>query len=325
MPRGGLENSEELGLPLSAPLPTPHCREGAWGTAASRSEMREGERSALGPSLLPAVMQMDGFNQGRPRGPRRCNQASSPQAGASTPPCSSLHSSLQQPPLRPRRPRLRSFSLGFCLSAVLLLQLNLISILPSVHLSSLCRPLPLCPHAGPPEAFQSLGPQPGASLPHWPPLRDALPQAHAPSSVTVHGVTAASCWLLAGEGVLLPCSLAAAPLRPPFIHSFIHARFHSVREESWGLCQEPCTALCYAGGTEYRGRYPQPLRGLVGRMGGRGRKRKVRKRRGWEDHEEEGGGAGRRGDEGLGRAERGTGPPWLQAEVQMLPASLCSS
>lgn len=61
-------HSEELGLPLSAPLPTPHCREGAWGTAASRSEMREGERSALGPSLLPAVMQMDGFNQGRPGG-----------------------------------------------------------------------------------------------------------------------------------------------------------------------------------------------------------------------------------------------------------------
>ena len=75
------------------PPPMPHCREGAWGTAASRSEMREGERSALGPSLLPAVMQMDGFNQGRPG-------AVEMQSGILTP-SRGLHFSLQQPPLLP--------------------------------------------------------------------------------------------------------------------------------------------------------------------------------------------------------------------------------
>lgn len=81
------------------PPPMPHCREGAWGTAASRSEMREGERSALGPSLLPAVMQMDGFNQGRPGGRGDAIRHPHPKPGppllpaaASTPPCSSLPS-----------------------------------------------------------------------------------------------------------------------------------------------------------------------------------------------------------------------------------------
>ena len=145
MPQGGLDNSEELGLPLSAPLPTPHCREGAWGTVASRSEMREGERSALGPLCSQQSCKWMVSIKAAPG-------AAEMQSGVLTP-SRGLHSSLQQPPLGPRCPRLHSFSLGFCLSTVLLLQLNLISIFPSVHLSSLCRPLPLCPHAGPPEAF----------------------------------------------------------------------------------------------------------------------------------------------------------------------------
>ena len=216
--------------------------------------MREEERSELGPSLLPAVVQMDGFNQGRPGGRGGAIRHPHPKLG---------------PPLRPAAsPRTPPPPAPFLFSRLLSVRCpafcNLI-FFPSAHLSSLCCPLPLCPQAGAPEAFQRPGPQPGASLPHWPPLRDALPQARAPCSVIVHGVAAASCL---GRGFCSPVLWPQLLFSP---HSFIHARLHSVRGECWGLCQEPCTALCCAGGTEYRSRYPQPLRGLMEGWGrGRG-------------------------------------------------------
>ena len=178
---------------------------------------------------------MDGFNQGCPGGHGDAISVWRPKP---RPPF--LTAASPQTPL-PMAP----FLLSGLLSVLCPAFCDLI-FFPSVHPSSIYHPLSLHPHPGPPEAFQRLGPQPRASLPHWPPLKDALPQVYAPSSVTVHRVTAASCLAAHGEGGSTPlfsghsCSLAP-------IHSFIHSLMptHSIREECWGLCQEPCIALCW--------------------------------------------------------------------------------
>lgn len=259
MPRGGLDDLEESGLPLPAPLPTPRCREGAWGIAASRSEMREEERSALGPSLLPTVVQMDGFNQGRPGGHGDAIRHPHPKLGPPLRPAASPRT----PP--PPAPFLLSGLLSVCCPAFC----NLI-FFPSVHLSSLCCPLPLCPQAGPPEAFQRPGPQPGASLPHWPPLRDALPQARAPSSVIVHGVAAASCLAARGGGGSAPLFSGRSSSWAP-IHSFMPA-FTPSEGSAGDFFRSPALPCAVLGELNTGAGIPSPSGALWKDGGGEGEK-----------------------------------------------------
>ena len=225
MPRGGLDDSEESGLPLPVPLPTPRCREGAWGIAASRSEMRGREVRARALSA-PSSCANGWFQSRPPRGPRRCNQASPPQAGASTPPCSL--------PSDPAAPGSIPFLSASVCPLSCFLQLNLLSICPSF--------LPLLPSAPVPTGRGPRGlPEAGSPARSIPPTL-AAPQgcsSPGPCPVQRHRPWSRSGFLSGcsrGRGFCSPVLWPQLLFSP---HSFIHARLHSVRGECWGLCQEP--------------------------------------------------------------------------------------
>ena len=214
MPQGGLDDSEELGLPLSAPLPTPHCREGAWGTVASRSEMREGERSALGPSLLPAVMQMDGFNQGHPGGRGDAIRRPHPKPG---PPLLPAAASPRTPP--PQAP--------FLLSGLLSVRCPAFATESYFHLSICPSILPLPPSTPVPTRRTPRGlPESGSPARSIPPAL-AAPQgcsSPGPCPVQRHCPRSHSSFLLAarGGGGSAPLFSGRSSSSAP-IHSFIHS------------------------------------------------------------------------------------------------------
>ena len=175
------------------------------------------------------------------------------------------------------------------------MRLNLLSICPSfLHLP----PSVPCAHIqGPQRPSRGRVPSP-EHLPHTGIPSRTLGDVYAPSSVTIHRVTAASCLAAHGGGGSTPLfsghSCSSAP-----IHSFIHSCPPTPSEKSAGVFVRSPALHC-AGGIEYRSRYPQLLGGAYWKDGGgKGRKRKVRKRRGREGKrrrrrrgEEEGGGAG---------------------------------
>ena len=175
---------------------------------------------------------MDGFNQGCPGG--RGNAISRPRPKPGPP---FLTAASPQTPL-PTAP----FLLSGLLSVLCPAFCDLI-FFPSVHLFSIYHPLFPAPTSRAPRGLPEAG-SPAQSI--SPAL--ASPQGRLGTS-TPHPASPSTesrqllAWLPTGEGVLLPCSPATAALRPPFIDSFMPT--HSIREECWGLCQEPCTALCW--------------------------------------------------------------------------------
>lgn len=177
-----------------------------------------------------------------------------------------LHSALQ-PPLGPRRPApvpslWASVCLLSCFCSIIFFPSvrSFLPLLPSAPVPTGRAPRGLPEARSPAEEHPFHTGRPSGMLFPRPVPRPA-------SSSTSHSGFLSGC---SRAGFLSPVLWPQLTLGPPFIHSCHFTPSEGVR----GTFQEPCAALCCAGGAGQELRYPQPSRGLMekGDGGGEGRR-----------------------------------------------------